>query len=141
MATLEELEAKRAERQAERQAKYDAQRVLDLEEQYKLEDEEGEAAIVTTTIDLASYVPGLPTLVCTRIPKGAEFKRFQDTINNAENEHQKLVALNQVAATGRRYPDADTYKQLLEALPGVHVRCGNAVLKRVQGKEDDRGKA
>jgi hypothetical protein len=141
MATLEELEERIAKRDAERREQYDAQRLLDLEKKLELEAGElGPSGIVTTVIDIAAYTPGLPTLVCTRVPKGAEFKRFQDTINNAETEHQKLVALNQVAAVGRIYPDGDVYKQLLDAMPGIHVRCGNAVLKRVQGKEDDRGK-
>jgi hypothetical protein len=138
-ATLEEIEARRDKRKAELAELRDMQRAIDLEALDALEVEHGDSNVAYLEV---SFTPGLPLLVAARCPKPAEIKRYQERLKPKANGKtgDPIAAAEEIAACCRVYPNAEVYKDLLEARPGVNVQVGLLALELATGKAHEEGK-
>jgi hypothetical protein len=134
--TLAEIEARRAARkEAAAQAKAE-QYAKDLEALDALEEEYGAGKV--TSLEVAFYSPGLPTMAIVRAPKGIEYKRLRDRARS-KNSDPGLGA-DELADVCVVYPEPDVYKQMRETFPGIHDSAFVAANKLAEGKAKDEGK-
>src|SRR5687768_8755928 len=120
MPDVTEIENRRAERKAAAAKAREEQYAKDLEAIDALEVESGEEL---ATLKVATYKPGLPTLVGVKAPSEAYYKRFAQMIRKAgQNLEARAHAQDLLADSCWAYPtDADTRKAMREAFPGVLV--------------------
>jgi hypothetical protein len=140
---LAEIEKKRADRKAGLQKQQDAQLVKDLCALNDLEEQYGDGKVAR--VDLATYTPGLPTMVIVRAATRLEHKRFQDMCAKSDKkEHvakaDAIKAVNLVADSCIVYPDREIYEQIREVCGGVHGVAGNAALALFSGQVAEEGK-
>jgi hypothetical protein len=137
MATVEEIEARRAARKAELETQRQAQLAKDLEALDELEVEHGDGQIVR--VDLNFYTPDLPTMVLARVPRPAEFKRYQDQCSK-KNEGAIVAATNLLGESCVVYPDKETYARVREKHAGVHVVLATRAVNACAGRQAEEGK-
>jgi len=138
MASIEEIQARRAARKAAHEAARVAQAERDLEALDALEVEHGDGRVAQ--LDLPSYVDGLPTTVLVRIPSGIEYKRFRDQVRRAKSQVDVGAAQDLLASVCVVYPDAATYERVREAFPGTHDSAAIAAIKLADAQRRDEGK-
>lgn len=138
--SVEEIEAARAERKAKLAAAKAEQFAADLEALDALELEHGDDKV--RRVDLNAWAPGVPTFVVVRMPSPIEFRRYQDQVKTQGNGKPGDVvrATHAVADACIVYPDADTYKRVREASPGVHVIAGTTAVDMCAAKAAEEGK-
>lgn len=123
MATVEEIEERRAKRKEGIAKARAEQYAKDLEHVDRLEAELGDdrVRILSTT----SFVAGLPTLVVVKTPSVAHFSRFRQMVRNAGQKNAKIgEAKDLLASTCVAYPDEETYKRMCEEWPSIHDNVG-----------------
>lgn len=143
MATIEEIQEKRAARKAERERLFNGQRAKDLEAINELEEQLGDDQVIVVELDLDAWAPGTVTLIGMKKANDVHYRRFLDVAKSKQEGKpgDRLGAVNQLAASCRIYPaELDEYKKLIDTNPAVHTAAGAEVLKRAQGEESDRGK-
>lgn len=134
---IKEIEARRAARAAEVEAKRLERYATDLEAIAALEDQYGANRI--TIIDVP-FEEGLPVLVAGRAPEPLELKRYKDTIRGTKSaEGNALKATDELAAVTLIYPSADVFEELLKRRPGLTTQLGTAVGKLALGREREAG--
>jgi hypothetical protein len=137
--TVEEIEARRAERKAETKRKFDAQKVKDLAELEKLEAEHGDELI--DYIELERYADGFPVLVVVRMPKPGEFKRYQQRCSSMQkNPFVATEAANELGLVCALYPAREALQQLDELRNGVIAAAGVAAARMTGAKVREEGK-
>jgi hypothetical protein len=141
MATVEELEAKRAARKADADKARSEQYAKDLAAVDALECEHADWGMLDISLRVTNFVPGVPSLVGVRAPKELEYKRFFQQINRAGNADAKMAAHEQLAKTCWVYPPEDAQrKAMCEANPGLIAGVGNLAIKLAELKSDEEGK-
>ena len=141
---LQRLEREREERRAALKAQWEEQRAIDLEALAKLEDEHGLNAIKPLDV---LYTPGLPTLIACRTPEPKYYNRYRDRIKPRTNRDGKIemgdltAAAEELGAVTREYPDADTFKKMLDARPGILAQLGRAAADLASAAEDELAKS
>jgi hypothetical protein len=143
MATIEDIEKRRAERRANHDKARDAQEAVDLEEIDKLEEAAGEPLHTMTG---NAFKPGSPFRIAFRSPSGVEYKRYCDQVGKAQAKSDpgaRRQAQELLAASCIVYPvtGSDAYKALLDAFPGVLVSLTIEVAKVAELRAEDEGKA
>jgi len=139
MSTVEEIEARRAARKAELQEKRDAQYVIDLQRLDELEIEHGDSNI--GRVDMTHYDPGLPTMVLCRTPTEMEMKRYTDRLKERKGKKgDASEAARELAVTCRVYPEADAFKEMEGARPGIRVQLGVQAAELAVGRSVDDAK-
>lgn len=141
MSSIEEIEAKRADRKAKLQAEADEQRAKDLEALDALELEHGDTSVCHIDVP---YTPGLPTMAIARMPKADELKRYRAGLKVTPGEKLDLGASNESAAqlgrTVRLYPDEAVFKEMCAARPDLASQLGTRATKLAQGKAAEDSK-
>jgi hypothetical protein len=142
MATQEEIEERRAKRRAELAKVEKEQFEKDLEALDELEIEHGHGTIGSAKT--AHFVPGLPTRVFFRTPKGPEYTRYTEQYGRATDKKStagQRDALTLLGKTCWLYPkDDDTKKALAETFPGLLVSVGLAASKKAEAETEAEGK-
>jgi hypothetical protein len=134
--TLEEIEARRAERKARLEEERNAQRALDLEAIDALEVEHGDNSVAVIDVP---YTQGLPTCAAVRCPKPSELKRYQARLKEQKPDTAK--AAEEIGAVAQIYPPVgDDRDGLHAARPGLLVQLGVAALGLSTGKAQSEGK-
>lgn len=138
MATLEEIEERRAARKAAAKVARDEQYAKDLEALDALEVEHGDGKV--SVCELPAHTPGLPTMVVVRCPDPKVHKRFTDMVHKAQKHGDYGPASNLLADACVAYPDAATYTKVREVCPGIHASVAERAVKLSQAKAVDEGK-
>lgn len=136
---IEELEARLAARQAEREQKEAEQYERDLEARCSLQEEHGKV----TGIRVA-YTPGFPTRAYLRTPTDAEYKRYVDRIGKAvdkKNASALRKAQEELAQACWVYPlEFKDREAMLQEFPGLLTSIAIEASKLSEGKAEDEGK-
>lgn len=136
MPTLEEIEARRAQRKAKLAEDERAQRALDLEAIDALEVEHGDSSVAVVEMP---YTSGLPTCAAVRCPKPAEIKRYQARLREQKPDPAK--AAEELGAVCQVYPPAGEDRDALHAArPGLLVQLGTEAVKLSIGRAESEGK-
>lgn len=139
MATLEEIEAERAERRAQLDAQRLEQEAFDMNALNEAEKEHGLSAIVR--VRTKRYWPGLPTFAVLRLPSSTEYKRYQDMVNGrGDVKGDVRAACNALVDVCLLYPARDVFKQLAEKSASLPVDCTLATLREAEGVAVEEGK-
>jgi hypothetical protein len=134
-----ELEARRAERKAAKEAARGAQYEKDLESVSTLEDVNGYELDISLRV--SNFTDGLPSLVGVRAPSELEYKRYFQKLNRAGNADAKMQAHAEIAKCCWAYPaDEDTRKAMMAANPGLMVGVGNLAIKLGEMQTEEEGK-
>jgi hypothetical protein len=142
MATVHELEARRAERRAKQEEDRKAQEAIDLEAIDKLEEELGEPL---NTMTANGFKVGSPVRIAFRAPTPLEYKRYSDQVGRALQKNDtpaRVKAQELLAEVCMLYPAAksDDRKALLEAFPGVLLSLAIEAAKVAEARAEDEGK-
>lgn len=141
MATIEELEARRAARKSATETAKLEQYAKDLEALDKLEEEHGESAF--TVMHVPAFTPGLPTLIVIKSPAGTGyFKRFQDQVGAAKgHKPAEMAAQEMLARACLAYPsDPETVKAMTSAYPNLLNAAAKAVVDLATVEAEDAKK-
>lgn len=136
MSKAEEREARRAAREkAEAE-----QREKDLDARDELEDEHGAIA----SVRVARFIPGQPTCAHLRMPTGAEYKRYKDTVFRAKaKDNTKAISDAQevLAQACWVYPrEKKDREAMLEAFSGILTPIFVAATALAEGQAEEAGK-
>lgn len=137
MASIKEIEERRAKRKEAHEAERAAQYALDLEALDALEVEHGDGRVSSLTPE--SFVPGLPTFAVVRVPSALEMKRFRDKVRRDPKSTGE--GLDELAAVCIVYPDRETYERMRVAFPGMHDSIANRAVKLAEAKTEAEKKA
>lgn len=142
MATVEELEKRRAERRAAKHELYEAQKLEDLEARDRLEEELGDGQVLAIEISEATWKPGVVTMALFKLPNATQAKIYKQTITpNKDGSPGDIVKASDVlAAQCCIYPDKDGFAKLLGAFAFVGTNGAVACVKAAEGKQADEGK-
>lgn len=141
MATIEEIEKRRAARRASHDADRLEQERADLEAIDALEETLGEPL---HTMTANGFKPGVSVKIAFRAPTAVEYKRYLGmsgraiTANNsdARTKSQELLALGCLV-----YPaDGEARKMMLDAFPGVLVSLSIEAAKVAELRAEEEGK-
>jgi hypothetical protein len=142
MATLEDIEKRRADRLAAKNKARAEQELADLEAIDKLEAAGDE---VLRTMTANDFKPGVPYRIAFRSPSPEVYKRYADQVGNAlqkgdagaRKKAQELLAQSCIA-----YPEkgSDAYKALLAGFPGVLLSMAIEVAKVAELEAEEEGK-
>ncbi len=143
MATIEEIEKRRAERREGHDKARAAQELVDLEAIDALEMATGEPL---HTMTANGFKLGVPVKVAFGAPSAVQYKRYCDMVGkamqkNAQSERQKAQEL--FALSCWVYPAAETEerKAMLEAFPGVLISMAIEVAKIAELRAEDEAKS
>ena len=136
MSTIEEIEARRAERREKNAQLCEAQRAIDLEAIDALEVQYGDSNIRVVEVP---FTPGLPVLTAVRCPRPIEVKRYRATVA-PDHRANAAKAAEDLGAICLVYPIGDLKDQLIEARPGLLVGLGIESLGMSTGRAQDEGK-
>lgn len=140
MATLKELEQRRAERRAKHDSARDAQLCADLESIDALEAASGAPL---RTMMANEFTAGVPVKIAFRSPSPAEYKRYCDMVGRAQQDGDPLErrkAQELLAASCIVYPAPETkeLEALFKAAPGtlisVAIECAKAAELRAEAE-------
>ncbi len=132
------IEEARAKRKAERAKAQRAQYATDLEHLDLLEQERGDGAVTSLSVDR----DGFPTLVIVRCPTEPEVKRFRtQTRPVGDKTPDPTIPAETVGSMCLLYPDKDTFAKMCVAVPGLHAQAGAAALELATAKAHDLGKS
>jgi hypothetical protein len=139
MATLADVQKKRADRKAALAAQELAQRAIDLEAIDALEVERGDSNV--DVVDVA-YTPGLPTCFAVRVPTVPEMNRYKSRLKGIANSKDvdAIAAAEELGESCFVYPVEAVREQMKSARPGALSACGTAALKLGQGRLSSEGK-
>lgn len=139
MSRKDEIEARRAERKAERQAQADEQYCDDLEAIDSIDAATGDSNVAIVRVP---YTVGQPVLIAARCPTPVELKRYRDMVKPRKDGSipDAVAAAELVADVARIYPEPDVYKEICKARPGVAAQLGLAALNLAVGQEAEAGK-
>lgn len=142
MATLEEIQKRRADRLAKQGTDRLAQETLDLEAIDKLEAERGEPLHTMTTNGFKS---GVSVKIAFRAPTALEYKRYCDMVGRAQQKNDPIArrsAQEMLADACWVYPveKSDERKAMLEAFPGVLISLAIETAKVAELRAEDEGK-
>jgi hypothetical protein len=142
MSTLAELEELQAKRREERAKLEDAQRAVDLQARFDLEDEHVEGGIAAVSV--SRFVPGQPTQAYVRTPTPVEYKRYLDQVHRgvdkkslrAQRDAQELLAQSCWV-----YPRKPEDRQAMLAIfPGILTPISVAAAALAEGRSEEEGK-
>jgi hypothetical protein len=142
MATVEEVEQRRADRRAKQDADKRAQEALDLEQIDALESASGECLYTMTANGFKS---GVPVKAAFRAPSGIEYKRYCDMVGKAQQQSDALArrkAQETLAQSCWVYPaaDSDERTSMLNAFPGVLISLSIECAKIAELRSEDESK-
>lgn len=143
MATVEEIQKRRAERKAGLEADRQAQLAKDLEAIDACEVAHGDTNVAAIEFH---FVPGLPCMAAVRTPDPDEIARYRTKMKPKVDRKGNIIPAdaNEAAAQlGRScliYPDAETFARVLEARPGIEVPLGQAAAGLASASEEEQGK-
>ena len=138
MATIEEIEARRAER-AKALAEARAEQLgKDLEALDRLEEEHGTGRVVR--VEVAAFTPGLPTCAIVCVPSEEAFKRLRDQLRRAKDGVARGAAQDLLGEVCRVYPDAQTYAAMRAKSPGLHDAVSVAAMRLADAEAAEQGK-
>lgn len=142
MSEVEQIEAKRAKRKADKEAARETQYVEDLKAVDAYEEANDCELDLAVRIPLETWRPGMPTLVGVKAPAASEYKRFQQLTRDAkENEKKKHEAIEQIGRVAWAYPaDEDAKKLLLEEMPALLIFVGSRAVKLREARIKEEGK-
>lgn len=142
METVEEIEKRRADRQADLAKKQTEQYAVDLAARDALEQEHGDGAV--TAVKVAKFKPGFPERVIVKVPTSAQYKRYVDQVGKAggaKDPAKTRKASELLAESCWIYPrEADDRKAMLEEFPGLLTTVAIAAAALAEGKAEDEGK-
>jgi len=142
MATIEEIEARRAKRRADQDKARAEQELVDLEAIDALEAAQADPLYTMTA---NGFKIGVPVKVAFRAPSALEYKRYCDMVGKAQAKSDtgaRLKAQEMLATCCWVYPapDADERKAVLDAFPGVLVSLAIECAKVAELRSEDEGK-
>ncbi len=144
MTKVEEIEARRAARQAELAKAEAAQYELDLEARDALEVQYGDGAVAGVKI---RFKAGFPTRIFLRTPKSVEYKRYVDKVGRAAANKGKTTADHLRAAQEELaracwvYPkEPEQREAVLEEFPGLLSSIVLAATTLAEGQAEEEGK-
>lgn len=142
MATIEEIEKKRAARRDAAGAASKEQELKDLEAIDALEEKSGEPL---HTMSTRRFAPGAAVKIAFRAPTSLEYKRYKDQVNralSASNPKARVDAQEQLAACVLEYPakDSEALKATLEAFPGLLISLAIEAAKVAELAAEEEGK-
>ena len=143
MATLQEIEQRRAERRAAHDKAREEQVIADLEAIDLLEMATGEPLHTMTS---NGYKAGVSVKLAFRAPTAVEYKRYCDMVGKAskkgdaveQRQAQELLAL---ACLVYPAPASDEGKAMLAAFPGLPLSLAIEVAKVAEMRAEDEGKS
>jgi hypothetical protein len=137
---IEEIQARRAARKAQAELLIEEQQARDLEVADELEMEHGDHNV--RVVNLASPVPGLPTLVVVRCPKTAEVKRWQSRMKQSSKGKPAdgIAAAEELATPCILYPAKDACEQLFAERYALKFQLGQHALSLHDAKAEEQGK-
>jgi hypothetical protein len=139
MATVKEIEERRAARKAAAEKAREEQYAKDLEALDELEQEHGDGKVVQ--LDLPAFTVGLPTMVVVRTPTDVEHRRYRDMVRRSKGKGDEIgKATDLLADVCRVYPDDDTYEAVRKAHPGVHDSIAVQAIKLAEARTAEEGK-
>jgi ribosomal protein L35AE/L33A len=136
--TIEEIEERRAKKQALRTDAEKKQYRIDLLARDALEDEHGKIAAVRV-----AFTSGQPTCAFVRTPTPAQYKRFVDQVGRAtekKNIASQREATELLAKSCWVYPEPGAQESMLEAFPGLLSSIGVCAARLAEGKAEEEGK-
>lgn len=136
MPDVTEIEARRAERKSAAEAARKEQYAKDLE---AIDDLEVKSGDEITTLKVASFKAGLPTLVGIKAPSEQYYKRYAQMIRRAgQNLEKAAEAQEMLADSCWVYPDdKQVRKEMREAFPAVLMSIVVKVNELVELKSED----
>jgi hypothetical protein len=137
LTEIEKIQRRRAERRAAQRKPYDDQRLKDMTALDELEEKHGHDRVAS--LDVPSFVAGMPTMVVLRTATKPEGKRFSDMARRA-TKNNAGAAVDTLAAAVVVYPDRETYTRMCEEWPNLHESVGQRAIQMIQAKTDDEGK-
>lgn len=142
MATVEEIEKRRAERRAKHTAGREEQTVIDLEAIDALEEARGEPLHTMTCND---FKPGVSVKIAFEAPTPVQYKRYCDQVGKAQQKgdpDDRRKAQETLAEVCWVYPakDSDERKAMLKAFPGVLISLAIECAKVVELRNEEEGK-
>ena len=136
MATIDEIEERRAARKKAIAKARDEQYAKDLEQVDKLEEELGDDRV--GMLKMPSFVAGLPTLVVVKTPSSAIFNRFRQMVRKAGQKTVEIgAAKDLMAASCVAYPDTETYGRMKEEWPSIHDNVGIEAIRLGESEGKD----
>lgn len=142
MATIEEIEKKRAARRDAANTARADQELADLTAIDKLEEERGE---LLHTMSANRFTPGAPVKIAFRAPTSVEYKRYKDQVNAAvtkSDARKRVEAQELLASAVLEYPakGSEALKGALEAFPGLLISLAIEAAKVAELRAEDEGK-
>ncbi len=133
------IEEAREKRKAERAKARRAQYAIDLEHLDMLEQEHGDGAVASLSVDR----DGLPTLVIVKCPPEPVVKRFRAQTRPVGDKAppDPTAPAETVGSLCLLYPDKDVFAKMCAAVPGLHAQAGAAALDLATAKQHDLGKS
>ena len=143
MATIEEIEQRRAAIRAAYDKGRAEQEAIDLEAILAIEEEKGEPI---HTLTMHSFKSGVPVRLGFRTPSTLEYKRMSDLVGRAvqnKDQQARRAAQEQFAAACLLYPpaDSDARKAALEVAPGLLLSLAIEAAKVAEARSDEEGKS
>lgn len=144
MATVEEIQKRRAARAEALEEQRKEQYAKDLEALDALESDYGHGAIAAVAV--SRFSPGQPTRAFLRKPKAAEYKRYVDQVNRSliggdKRDPKKFrEAQDTIAKSVWVYPLEESARDsMLEEFPGLLSQIAGAALKLAEGEAEAEG--
>lgn len=141
MASIEELEARRAERKKEHEKAEAEQFGIDLEALDALETEHGDGTIGAIKV---RFKKGTPTRAFFKTPTQAQYKRYTDQVHKAVDKKslgKQREAQELLARSCWVYPkDEAAQNEMLEGFPGLLTSIALGAAALAEGKQEEEGK-
>jgi hypothetical protein len=140
--SIEEIERRRADRKATREAARNEQYAKDLLEVEALEVEHGDDRV--SVLRTSSFVAELPTLLVVTTPAPVVTKRYRQMVRRAGQNYTAIgEARDMMAAECVGYPNVHTeegkalYERMKQAWPGIHDDVAMAATKLAEAEGKD----
>lgn len=142
MATLEEIEKKRADRREKASEARAKQELVDMTAIDALEEARGESLHIMTA---NRYASGAPVKFAFRAPSALEYKRYKDQVNLAlqrSDAKARVAAQELLAGAVLEYPaqGSDLLKTTLDAFPGLLISLAIEAAKVAELSAEEEGK-
>jgi hypothetical protein len=142
MATIEEIEKRRAERRQSHDTARAAQELADLEAIDALEAASGEPL---HTMTANGFKAGVAVKAAFRAPSAIEYKRYCDMVGRAQQKGDAGARFKAQELLGEvcwvyPAPDSDGRKAMSDAFPGVLISLAIEAAKVAELRGEDEGK-